>query len=300
MELRIGTFTKSLLIDIARSTGKLERAGIEVAETSVASSPAQFAALESDEFDLVITSPDNAIAYRFLEKNPLNRNISVQILAAIDRGLGLSLALGPQVLDIEAVRGRVVGVDVPNSGFAFLAYALLDRAGIHPGDYDVTALGSTPRRTSALISGKCAATVLNAGNELRAEGAGCKIISRATELGPYLGTVLVAMETNDPARQASFLNFAQVLLETSREIVGGNLEAEVIAAAGSLLDLSESEARDHYKCLLDSKEGLITDGKVDRAAISTLIQLRAEYLPCAELDSIQDSIDELVIDDALG
>lgn len=130
--IRIGTFTRSLLIEVARSTGKFHQANLEVSETSVLSSPAQFRSLEAGEFDLVMTSPDNTLAYRFLSENPLGRNLDLQILAAIDRGLGLSLCLSPQIDRVESVRGQTVGVDVAQSAFAFVAFALLDKLGLGP------------------------------------------------------------------------------------------------------------------------------------------------------------------------
>jgi hypothetical protein len=300
VQIHIGTFTRSLLIQIARVTGSLQRAGLEVKESLVASSPAQFKSLEAGEFDLVMTSPDNALAYRFLSQNPLGRNLPVEILAAIDRGLGLSLCLAPDLESVESVRGKIVGVDVPQSGFAFVAYALLEEAGLPPGDYQVEGLGSTPRRADALIAGSCAATVLNAGNELRAAGAGCTTVSRVTNLGAYLGTVLAAMTTRNPADESTRLRFADVLLETSREIQGGRWESEVIDESMNLLGLSEHEAQAHRAILLDPHHGLVSDGIVDRASISTLIELRRKYLPSAKLDSILDSLSTLVIKRALA
>ena len=145
-----------------------------------------------------MTSPDNVLAYRFLTENPLGRNIPVEIVAAIDRGLGLSLCVAPGVADVSAVRDGTVAVDVPGSGFAFVAFALLEASGLQPGDYTVESLGSTPRRATALIEERCRATVLNAGNELRAEGAGCRIVSRVADIGPYLGTVVAAVASPDP------------------------------------------------------------------------------------------------------
>lgn len=299
VQLHIGTFTKSVLIDLARTTGSLRRAGIDVRESSVVSSPAQFTSLDSGEFDLVMTSPDNVLAYRFLSQNPLHRNLRVEIVAAVDRGLGLSLCFAPSLADIGSVRGQVVGVDVPQSGFAFVAYALLDRAGLRPGDYLVEALGSTPRRASALIDGDCAATVLNAGNELRAAGAGCTVISQVSDLGPYLGTVLAAMMTPDPQVEASRLHLADVLLETAREILSGRWESEVIEASVSLLDLTVEEAQAHYSCLLHPRRGLVPDGIVDRASISTLLDLRRAYLPTPQLDLIAGALGTMVVDRAL-
>jgi ABC-type nitrate/sulfonate/bicarbonate transport system substrate-binding protein len=264
----------------------------------VPSSPAQFRSLEAGEFDLAMTSPDNVLAYRFLSANPLGRNLDVGVLAAIDRGLGLSLCISPQLDGIESVRGQVVGVDVPQSGFAFVAFALLEKHGLAPGDYQVAAIGSTPGRASALIAGDCAATVLNAGNELRAAGAGCGTVARVSELGPYLGTVLAEMKTGDKAHNAARLRFADVVLQTAQEIHAGQWESEVIEAARALLGLTAEEAQAHHACLLDPQTGLVIDGIVDRESLSTLIELRKTYMPSAQLDTIP--VESFVIERALG
>ena len=84
-----------------------------------------------------------------------------------------------------ALRGGVLAVDVPTSGFAFVAYELLARLGLRAGqDYEVSPCGTTPRRATALITGECTMTVLNAGNDLRAEAAGCVRLSRADVARP--------------------------------------------------------------------------------------------------------------------
>ena len=285
-QLRIGTFTPSLLIDLARSTGRLDRAGLEVTETPVPSSPAQFRSLETGEFDVVMTSPDNVLAYRFLTANPLKRNLPVEILAGVDRGLGLSLCLAPSMTDVADVRGRVVGVDVPASGFAFVAFDLLDRAGLGKADYTVESLGSTPRRAAALSEGTCAATVLNAGNELRAVAAGCRVVSTVADIGPYLGTVMAAMSADDPEITGPRARLAEVVIDTAHDIVTGGLRSEVIEAAGRLLGLAEPQALAHLDCLLDPTHGLIADGKVDESSINTLINLRRRHSPSPDLDVV--------------
>jgi ABC-type nitrate/sulfonate/bicarbonate transport system substrate-binding protein len=282
-ELRIGTFTPSLLIDLARSTGRLDRAGLEVTEIPVPSSPAQFRSLEAGDFDVVMTSPDNVLAYRFLSANPLGRNLPVEILAGIDRGLGLSLCLAPSVRSVADVRRRVVGVDVPQSGFAFVAFALLERAGLNQGDYEVESMGSTPRRAAALTVGTCAATVLNAGNELRAGASGCRAVSTVADIGPYLGTVMAALPADDPSRRT---RLAQVVIDTAHDIVTGRLRREAVEAAGRLLGLADREAAAHYEVLLDRTHGLITDGDVDEASINTLIDLRRRHSPSPELAEV--------------
>jgi ABC-type nitrate/sulfonate/bicarbonate transport system substrate-binding protein len=294
LQLHVGTFTRSILIQLALRDGSLTRAGIDLRESSVTSSPSQFESLESGEFDLVFTSPDNVLAYRYLTKNPLGRNLPVKILSAIDRGLGLSLCLGPTIDSIEEVRDNIVGVDVPQSGFAFIAYELLVRAGLHPGDYVIEALGSTPKRARALIAGDGAATILNAGNELRAAGAGCTIVKSVSDIGPYLGTVIAALSSSDPTINEARRRFVDVMLSTATSVVEGSRESDVARAAMSLLDLNEDEAHAHYRCLIDPPRGLIPDGIVDPSSIATLVELRRQFAPTLELESIIDSLDDFV------
>jgi ABC-type nitrate/sulfonate/bicarbonate transport system substrate-binding protein len=288
IQLRVGAFTPSVVVDVARRSGRLSRAGIDLLETPVASSPAQFRSLERGEIDVAITSPDNVLAYRFLSSNPLGRNFPVAILAALDRGLGLSICLSPEITSIEDVRGKSVGVDVPDSGFAFVAYALLERAGLHPGEYSVEALGSTPLRASALAESRCAASVLGAGNELRAQAKGCNIVAPVTDLGPYIGSVLAASESSDRTIRDGRRRFAGVLLETAQEIMEGGREAEVVESAMATLNLTESEAQAHYRRVLALSTGLIPDGVADRESIAVLLELRRRYLPTPQLDRLEE------------
>ena len=299
-QLRIGTFTRPVVLEVARRDGSLAEAGIDVVETSVASSPAQFESLEAGDYDLVFTSPDNVIAYRFVRSNPLGRLLAVEIVGAIDRGLGLSLCLNPQIASVDQVRGQVVGVDVPNSGFAFVAYELLRRAGVERKDYTVSALGATPRRASALIGAECAATVLNAGNEIRAAGAGCTVQGRVTDIGPYLGTVVATLATDDESRREVRRRFVAVMHKTVGRIVAGQRERLCVDAARDLLDLTASEARDHYRCLLDPSNGLIAGGLIDAASVSTLLELRRRYLPNADLDGVEEALGSFISADALA
>ena len=297
-QLNVGTFTPSILIDLASSSGALDRVGLEVNESQVPSSPAQFTSLEAGELDVVFTSPDNVVAYHFLTANPLQRAIPLQIISAIDRGLGLSLCTAPHIPSVENLYGQVLAVDVPQSGFAFVAYALLERAGLFPGDYVIESLGSTPKRADALIAGSCAATILNAGNELRAVGAGCSNLSHVSNLGPYLGTVLATLAVRDESANEVNRRFVDAMLETIHDIVAGDREAHVIESATRLLNLTEEEAKEHYACLRSPTTGFVESGRVDRASIETLVTLRHTYAPTPELDGILGAFDSVLLERA--
>ncbi|MFJ5260032.1 ABC transporter substrate-binding protein [Streptomyces sp. NPDC088387] len=275
-----GEFTPSVLLSLADRSGRLERAGLTVERVPVTSSPAQFRSLLAGELDVALTSPDNVIAYRFVPDNPLGARADVRIVSAVDRGMGLALYGRPGLGGAEQLRGAVVGVDVPTSGFALALYALADSLGVGREEYEVTALGSTPKRLRALLDGECDATMLNAGNELVAEAAGCRRLAAVADVcPPYLGTV-VGVAGERCLAPAHLL--AGVLRDTARAVVAGELDEEATAEAAGLLGLEPGPARQYLARMKDPREGLVTEADVDRAALATLVGLRQRYLPVSQ------------------
>lgn len=276
MELVVGAFTPSVLLAVARRTDRLAARGLDVRETLVPSSPAQFRSLLNGEIDVALTSPDNVVAYRFDPSNPLGVTADARIVAAVDRGMGLGL-YGRPGSRIEDLRGAVVGVDVPTSGFALAMYAVAESAGITRDELQVVALGSTPRRLRALLAGECAATLLNAGNELIAEQAGAVLLGRVSDVCvPYLGTV-VAVVGDERLTDAQCLALA--LRDTAREICRGGAVQVALEEAGSVLGLSDELAHAYVDRLRSPAEGLVLDDGVDHKALSTIVDLRRRYLP---------------------
>ncbi|EWM18290.1 ABC transporter substrate-binding protein [Kutzneria sp. 744] len=277
-ELRLGTFSPSVLVEVAARTGALANAGLRVVEVPASSSREQFAALIDGELDAVMTNPDNVVAYRCVPDNPLGRQVDVRILAALDRGLGLSLFAAPGITELQ---GGTLGVDVPGSGFAFVGYELLQRLGI---SYGITALGSTPRRATALLTGACTMTVLNAGNELRAEHRGARRLATVTDIGPYVGAVLAS--TGDSLQRNGFdlRSLVGVLLRTARDIVTGRRRPELLmAAVQDRLEFDEYLARRHIAVLTSPATGLTPTGRFRDAELKTVLELRNRHTK-ADLD----------------
>ena len=284
--LAVGAFSPSVLLRVARRTGRLDEHDLAVEEIPVQSSPAQFRSLLDGDLDAVLTSPDNVVAYRFVPTNPLGVTADVKIVSAIDRGLGLALYSRPGMTAADQLRGATMAVDVPTSGFAFAMYALAESIGLRRDDYELVALGSTPKRLDALLAGRCDATMLNAGNELSAEHAGCLPLARVADVcTPYLGTVLsvAGSESLEPAQR-----LAAALRATAGDICAGSLDDVTVDEAAVALRLPRQLAERYVARLKDPLEGLVPDGRVDLASLTTVVDLRRRYLP-----SIVDGIDVL-------
>ncbi len=277
VRLVLGAFSPSVLLSVARSTGRLAQHSLDVEEVPVASSPGQFRSLLDGELDVALTSPDNVLAYRFSPANPLGLLLDARIVCGVDRGMGLALYGRPGLDSPEQLRGARLGVDVPTSGFALAMYALTASLGVPRDEYETVALGSTPRRRAALLGGDCDATLLNAGNELLAEQQGCTALARVRDVcPPYLGTVLAI--TGD-AQLAGAQALAAALVDTIGDVLAGRVDDVAAAEAGVRLSLSPDLARRYVERLRDPAEGLVAGGEVDAEALRTVATLRRTYLP---------------------
>lgn len=278
IRIRLGYFSRSVVLRTARERGFLADAGIEVVDEPVPSSPAQFRTLLDGGFDLVLTSPDNVVAYRLSEKNPLGERADVRMLLGIDRGMGLSIMTTQQVTTVDDIRGRIVAVDVPQSGFALAMFRVLEQRGLRQGqDYTVISLGSTPKRADALIAGECDVTLLNAGHDVRAELAGCRRLTRITDvLHPYIGTVLAATgpwlaENLDVAQRfaAAWRGATGAVLDPANRQDVQRLLAEELSLDGTGPALA-------YETLISDRDGLIRDLRVDNDGLRTLLDIRTQ------------------------
>ena len=276
MHVVVGSFTPSVVLAVARRTGRLDEVGLEVTENAVPSSPAQFRSMLDGETDVALTSPDNVVAYRFCPDNPLGVTADARIVGAVDRGLGLGLYARPG-LGAGSLHGAKVGVDVPTSGFALAMYALTESLGAGRDDYELLALGSTPKRLRALLSGECDVTMLNAGNELLAEDAGAVRLAGVTDVcGPYLGTVIsVVHDEALPAARA----LARALRLTARDIVAGTAADDAEHEAELVLDLPRHLARRYVDRLCSPVDGLVLEDEIDPAGLRTVVELRRRHLP---------------------
>ncbi|MPZ95366.1 MAG: PhnD/SsuA/transferrin family substrate-binding protein [Propionibacteriales bacterium] len=275
--LVVGAFTPSVLLAVARRSGRLDEHGLEVEEVPVPSSPAQFRALLAGELDVAFTSPDNVLAYRFSPSNPLGAVADVRIVSSVDRGLGLGLYGRPGLERADQLRGAVLGVDVSTSGFALAMYALADSMGVGRDAYELVALGSTPRRVTALLAGECDATMLNAGNELIAEQAGCACLATVADVcAPYLGTVLSVAGDNLVGHARTL---ATALRLTAGDLRAGRADAVAVDEAGRLLQLPTALAERYVDRLKSPDEGLIGSDEVDLEGLATIVELRRRFLP---------------------
>ncbi|MCW2699533.1 MAG: transporter substrate-binding protein [Blastococcus sp.] len=273
--LRLGIFSANVVANWAQQHGVFAAHGLDVEQVPVVSSPAQFASLTAGEYDVVLTSPDNVATYVLNDGNPLGRRLDLDILRAVDRGGRLSVVGAPGIARLADLRGRRFAVDVPTSGFAFVGFALLRRAGLEPGrDVEVVTAGATPRRRQLLAAGEFEGTLLNAGHEARAVRAGATALGVVSDVvRPYLGSVL-ATRADVPT------SAVQALLDAwddaERAVLAPANRDDVLALLATQPDTDHEIAEEMYATLLDPVHGICLGGAVEPEAFEAVLRLRAE------------------------
>jgi ABC-type nitrate/sulfonate/bicarbonate transport system substrate-binding protein len=234
--IRIGQFSESPVLAVARALDLNTRFGIEWETQRVQSSPGQFESLRSNEIDIAITSPDNVLLYATTANNPLKEQLDVQFLRPIDRGLRLALYTSSDIGSVEDFAGSTLGVDVMSSGFAILMLQMLASLGVDHSTITFEAIGATPKRLGAVQDGTVQGTVLNAETAVAAEQAGLRRWATSTDVSDdYLGTVLVQMGGPVSEHTRAFLDMweaaTQAILTSSAEDLVGLLESQAPALA---------------------------------------------------------------------
>ncbi|MDQ1512513.1 MAG: hypothetical protein QOC59_355 [Microbacteriaceae bacterium] len=273
--LRLGIFSANIVAAWAQAHDVFANFGLTVEQIPVASSPEQFRSLMAGEYDAVLTSPDNVATYVLNESNPLGSRLDLQILRAVDHGGRLSLVGRPGIEALTDIAGGRFAVDVPTSGFAYVGFALLRRAGLEPGrDYEVVTAGATPRRRQLLAEGEFDATLLNAGHEARAARAGAHVLGVVSEVvQPYLGTVLATRADGVSPAVRALLDAWDA---AERDVVQPDRRNDVVALLAAQPDTDRDTAVQMYDTLLDPVHGLCVGGEVEPAALEAVLRLRAE------------------------
>lgn len=277
--IRLGYFYRTLPLMAAERHGFYRRHGLDVQAERVRSSTQQFEYLRDGGYDVVQTSPDNVANYRYNERHALTGRIDVQGFLGMDYGLNLLLAARPGIGSANEVRS--VAVDAPDSGFAYVLYAILERAGLKRGEhYEVVPVGGVSQRFERLLAGdpRFDATLLSGGFETRAANSGYRMLGSVREVAdPYMGAWAAATECGLSDNEARAAAFAAAYREATAWCFDpGNREA-CLAMLMETPDTSRSLAEHLYRIQLEAGVGNVPDADIVAEGVRNVLALRARY-----------------------
>jgi ABC-type nitrate/sulfonate/bicarbonate transport system substrate-binding protein len=182
------------------------------------------------------------------------------------------------IKSIADLKGKTVGVDAPNTAYAFQLYAMLKQKGLKKGDYEIKPIGGSLGRLNTIKSDKTiAATMLNVPFSLIAEQAGLKNLGSAVKsLGPYQGTGGFALRSWAVKNPDVMIRYTQAYIEGLRWAVDRKNKDAATALLVEKIKLQPDIAAQAYAVLSNPVDGFAKDGKFDLDGFKNVLKLRVE------------------------
>lgn len=287
---------------VAQEKGFFKREGIESTLEITPNSVELARNLNAGRYDLALTSIDNVVAYNEGQgEADLVGPTNFVALFGVDNGL-LSLMAAPDVGSFTDLKGKTLSVDAMTTGFAFVLRDLLARNNVADGDVKIVRVGGGAQRLEALLKKEQDATILNAPLDLVAEARGYKRLARAREvLGSYQGIVAVAKRDSAEQKRKDVEAFIRAFHHAVAWLGDpANKEEGIALLMARMKGMERPGAERAYQVLLDPKEGIYRDLKIDREGVRTVLSLRSKYgEPRKDLSDPGRYIDETYLANAL-
>lgn len=279
--IRLGGFYRSLPMLVAEEKGFYSRFDIEMEFGQVSSSTQQFEFLADGRYDIVQTSPDNTANYRLNDDNPIGRRVDARGFLGLDYGMLLVLVARPEIESIGDLRGEVVSVDAPASGFAFVVYEILRNHGLERGrDYDIVPTGGVYDRYLAMVEegADFAATLMSGGFETRAAERGFRLLDSVHDLyDAYLGVWAAARTEWLAENDQLAVDFVRAYLAASEWVFDPANKAECLDMLKRVPGTSDELAEKLYEIQVRPRVGNVRDGSIDPEAVRNVLQMRARF-----------------------
>ena len=267
-----------LPVYIGMQKGFFTRENVTVVLTPTPGSVYQFQHLSAGDFDIALTAIDNVIAYDEGQgEAPLPNPADFVAILGGD-GAFLRLYARPEIASIPDLKGKTLAVDAVTTGFAFVLRAMLQNYGVNDTDVTLLPLGGTPSRYTALLEGRCSATILNAPFDLQAAAQGMHQLGNVrAAIGPYQGVVSVVRKPWLAQNLPLATSYVRAMVASLRWMYDPSNAAEAIALLADAGKMPSPLATAMLPVLIAPLDGMDRTGKIDLAGVKTVLELRSRY-----------------------
>ena len=284
-QLKICTFkgVQNLPLYVATQQGFFAQQGLQIDIAYTAGSIPQVAGLVREEYQLIQTAPDNVIN---VDNNPiafgLDQATAPHVIMLLGGSVGpLSIYAQGDISIFDHLRGSVLGVDNPTSGFALVLRDILARNGmLLERDYTFTIAGGTSNRLDALIRGSVAATILYAPFDVQAIRAGFNQLATSSDYYPaYASLATAGIQTWIEKHIDVVTSYITAYLKALRWLYdpAHAIDVQTIMQNEPSLVFDASLAPSVYAAFVDPRSGFGQSAMLDDAGLQQVIDLRATY-----------------------
>lgn len=274
--------------------GFFEDAGLTLEIETTPSSKLQIERLVAGEYDIAATAFDNVVAYREGQgavEFPIAPDLFVFMGAT---RIELSLVVAPDVREFSDLRGKPLALDALATGFAFVLYHMLERAGLGLEDCELVPVGATPQRWEAVREGVAAGTLTIEPFTSVAQAQGFHVLQSSREcLASYQGGIFTASRAWAEAHETELAAFMRGYLDGLAWMLDpANYDAATALLLERMPAIKPQVAPAVMAKLLDPATGLTPGGAIDEEGMRTVLELRSRYAkPQKTLEHVNRYVD---------
>ena len=270
---------QNLPIFAALEQGLFERSGIALNMTTTPSSAFQAESLAAGRFHIAGTAFDNVVAY-------VEGQGAVKLDKAPDffafmgaTQIELAFVTQPAIKSYADVKGKTLAMDALYTGFAFVLYEMLAKAGLSKGDYKIDAVGATPVRWESVKAGKHAGTMTIEPFTSIARGQGFRVLDTSTRHYPdYQGQAYAASRAWAAASPDAIKGFIRGYLGGLEwTLAPANRQAATDLLLSRMPEIHPRVAGAVMDSLLSPRSGLTPGAAMLPKGVDVVLDLRSRY-----------------------
>lgn len=272
--LRAGMFNRDALNVIAEAKGFLKKENLKVEINLVNNSVDLMRNLSAGKYDLIHTNADNVIAWTEGQgEDPQPHNFV--IFMGGNQGVRQMLVAAAGIKTIGDLKGKVLAVDDPRTGYASVLVYMLKKNGLALNkDFTLKSFGNTKSRADAVSRGDAAGALMNLPKE-EIQKRGFNVLGRSEDYVPvYARGVGAARRDWANKNEALLVRYIRAMIGTTDWILNPKNKEEALKLLLPANENSKSGAERMYEDAVNAKLGYVPGSRIEKEGIKTVIELR--------------------------
>jgi ABC-type nitrate/sulfonate/bicarbonate transport system substrate-binding protein len=262
---------------VALDKGFFEKEGLKVTQDVTAGSKEQMVDLMAGKYQFASTAFDNIVAYTEGEGTTKFPDYDVVAIMGVHSGMN-SVVARPEIKKYADLKGKVVAVDSPTSGYATVFYQIVkEKAGLEKDkDYTTNSVGGTGARVKALKDGTGHVAMISSPNDMQLKDEGFTILGDAAEeIGAFQGSAYAVRKSYAKDHQKEVDAFVRAMVAAT-DYVFSDKAGTVEVLKARIKGLSDADASKLYD-RLTGPGGLNKRAALNTKGVETVLKLRTLY-----------------------
>ena len=262
---------------VALDKGFFLKEGLKVTQDVTPGSKEQMQDLMAGKYQFASTAFDNIVAYTEGEGSDKFPDYDVVAIMGVHSGMN-SVVVRPEIKTYADLKGKVVAVDSPTSGYATVFYQIVkEKSGLEKDkDYKTSSVGGTGARVKSLKDGTGHAAMISSPNDMQLKDEGFTILGdAATEIGDFQGSAYAVRKSYAKAHPKEVEAFTRAMVAAT-DYVFSDKAGTIEVLKARIKGLSDADAAKLYD-RLTGPGGLNKRAAINTKGVETVLKLRTLY-----------------------